>query len=146
MQNISHTVPFGENMCSICTKNTKQGKSMAETTSKRQKRKKEIKRAEISWLEFCSFVSFCCVFSPYCTKRSVRIRWKTCLVVLFRSVSVFKMQWTHTHSCWQYNWYTNEAAIDVLSAARHGEKARKHMFNVATRHINAFKCFSADWL
>ena len=33
-------------------------RSMAETATKRQGKKEEIKRAEISWLEFCSFILF----------------------------------------------------------------------------------------
>lgn len=55
MQNISHTVPFGENMCSIYGRREY-------AKQKAEKEGKEIKRAEISWLEFCSFISFFCVF------------------------------------------------------------------------------------
>jgi hypothetical protein len=50
MQNISHTVPFGENMCSICTANTKQRRKEAWQKQRRKGKgkKEEIKRAEIS--------------------------------------------------------------------------------------------------
>lgn len=49
MQNISHTVPFGENMCSICTENTKQWRKEAWQKQRRKgEKQEEIKRAEIS--------------------------------------------------------------------------------------------------
>jgi hypothetical protein len=115
---------------------TAEKRSMAETTTKRQGEKR---RDKTSWNKLIGILQFyfillrlfCLVF--FCKQKKTDLFASGGKLAFDAILEAFlKIQRTHTHSRWQYNWYKKEA-IDVLAAP----KARKHMFYDATRHINA---------